>query len=51
MAEATPEAPKVEVPKKVCEKCRNALPLEAFDELVEGQECVCIRCQTVMGYR
>jgi hypothetical protein len=51
MAEATPEAVKVEVPKKICEKCRNAFPLDQFSQAVAGQECVCKRCLTVMGYQ
>jgi hypothetical protein len=51
MAEATPEAPKVEVPKKTCEKCRNAYPLDQFAHAIEGQECVCRRCLAVMGYQ
>lgn len=48
---ATPAAEKQEVPKKVCQKCRNEFPLEAFDHAVEGQECVCRRCLAVMGYK
>jgi len=53
MAEAAPSAPetKPEVPKQVCQKCRNEFPLEAFDHQVEGQECVCKRCLAVMGYK
>lgn len=47
----TPAAPKVEVPKQVCEKCRNAFPLDQFSHAVAGQECVCRRCLKVMGYR
>ena len=53
MAEAaatTPEA-KQEVPKRLCEKCRNEFPVEAFNHQVEGQECVCRRCLSVMGYK
>ena len=51
MEEVTTEAPKVEVPKQVCEKCRNAFPLDHFSHRVVGQECVCKRCLTVMGYQ
>jgi hypothetical protein len=54
MAEVTsipPEAPKLEVPKKTCEKCRNTFPVDQFTEAVQGQECVCIRCLRVMGYQ
>jgi hypothetical protein len=48
---ATPEAPKVEVPKQVCEKCRNSFPLDQFTKAIPGQECVCTRCLKVMGYQ
>ena len=54
MAEAAPATPapaKQEVPKQVCQKCRNEFPLEAFNHQVEGQECVCARCLRVMGYQ
>lgn len=53
MAEGMPvagETPKVEIPKKVCEKCRNSFLLDHFDHAIEGQECVCKRCLRVMGY-
>lgn len=48
---ATPAADKQEVPKQVCQKCRNEYPLEAFNHAVEGQESVCRRCLAVMGYK
>lgn len=54
MAEVTPAtAPveKAEVPKKLCEKCRNQFPVDQFEHGVAGQECVCRRCLAVMGYR
>ncbi len=57
MAEATPaSAPaqgqeKQEIPKQVCEKCRNSFPLDQFAHGVQGQECVCRRCLAVMGYK
>jgi ribosomal protein L40E len=52
MAEvATSDAEKIEVPKQVCQKCRNEFPLDAFNHHVEGQECVCRRCLAVMGYK
>ena len=54
MAEVTPASTPVEkqeVPKQVCEKCRNSLPLDHFAHGVEVQECVCRRCLIVMGYR
>jgi len=52
MAEATPaSAPVQDVPKQVCEKCRNTYPLEQFAHGVQGQECVCRRCLAVMGYK
>ena len=54
MAEATPATPdaaKIEVPKQICEKCRNAYPLEQFQHAVVGQECVCKRCLKVLGYQ
>ena len=54
MAEAGPATPAVdkqEVPKQICQKCRNEFPLEAFAHQVEGQECVCRRCLAVMGYK
>jgi hypothetical protein len=54
MAEATPASaptPIEEVPKQVCEKCRNQFPLDHFDHKVAGQECVCRRCLAVMGYK
>jgi ribosomal protein L40E len=54
MAEVVPAAPAVEkqeIPKQVCQKCRNEYPLEAFSHAVEGQECVCRRCLAVMGYK
>lgn len=50
-AAAAPAAEKVEVPKQVCQKCRNAFPVENFNHGVEGQECVCRRCLAVMGYK
>lgn len=51
MSEATPEAKTPEVPKQVCEKCRQAYPLDHFSHGIEGQACVCTRCLRVMGYR
>jgi hypothetical protein len=54
MAEATPASTPKEtqdVPKQVCEKCRNAFPLDHFNHQVPGQECVCRRCLAVMGYK
>jgi hypothetical protein len=53
MAETAPtqEAPKQDLPKRTCEKCRNQYTLEHFNHGVEGQECVCRRCLAVMGYR
>jgi hypothetical protein len=53
MAEAAPATPEIkqEVPKRTCQKCRNDYPLEAFNHAVEGQECVCRRCLSVMGYQ
>lgn len=54
MAEAIPAStpqPTEEVPKQVCQKCRNSYPLDQFDPRVAGQECVCKRCLAVMGYR
>ena len=40
-----------EVPKKICEKCRNSFPMEQFNHAIQGQECVCKRCLGVMGYK
>jgi hypothetical protein len=54
MAEATPASTPIEtpeVPKQVCEKCRNQFPLDHFNHQVAGQECVCKRCLAVMGYK
>ena len=48
---AAPEASQPAIPKKICEKCRNAFPLEALNHSVEGQECVGRRCLAVMGYQ
>ena len=48
---AAPEASQPAIPKKICEKCRNAFPLEQFNHAVAGQECVCRRCLGVMGYK
>ena len=48
---ASTPPPAQDVPKRVCEKCRNAYPLEQFQHRVAGQECVCRRCLTVMGYQ
>jgi hypothetical protein len=54
MAEATPAsapAQDQDVPKKLCEKCRNLFPEDQFSHGVPGQECVCRRCLAVMGYK
>ena len=54
MAEVTPASAaneKQDIPKRVCEKCRNSFPLDHFNHGVEGQECVCRRCLKVMGYQ
>ena len=51
MAEAAPATETQDVPKKICEKCRNLFPLDHFDHHVAGQECVCRRCLAVMGYK
>jgi len=54
MAEATPASTPnetQEVPKQVCEKCRNLFPLDHFKHNIAGQECVCRRCLAVMGYK
>jgi len=46
-----PSAESASEPKRVCEKCRNEYTLDHFQHGVEGQDCVCRRCLSVMGYR
>ncbi|BDU77012.1 hypothetical protein [Mesoterricola sediminis] len=50
-AAAPAAAEKQDVPKQVCQKCRNSYTLDAFNHGVEGQACVCRRCLVAMGYK